>query len=132
MGLITWIRTRRQAWREYARPAHVPILMADGLTLLNQSCLVDLAMDAALAAYTRLHLGFTRIHPFFDGNGRMARLVANLPIVRSGLPPIVVARERRREYIDRLSAYDSTHDQVQAERSLLEEGPELAALQAFF
>lgn len=125
-------QNQRQAWRDYVRPEQVPLLMADWLTLLNQSCLVDLEMDAALAAYTRLHLSFTRIHPFFDGNGRMARLVANLPVIRSGLPPIVIARERRREYIGLLSAYDSAYGQAQAGKPLFEEGVELAALQAFF
>jgi Fic family protein len=125
-------QNNRQAWREYARPEQVPVLMADWLILLNRFCAVDLEMEAALSAYTRLHLGLTRIHPFFDGNGRMARLVANLPVIHSGLPPIVVARERRREYIGLLSAYDSSHGQPQTGKPLLEEGPELKALQKFF
>ncbi len=123
---------QRQAWRDYARPEHVPALMADWLTLLNQSCTINLERDAALAAYTRLHLGFVRVHPFFDGNGRMARLVANVPVIRSGWPPIVVMRERRREYLGLLSAYDSAHDPVRPEQPLIEEGPELEALGEFF
>jgi Fic family protein len=125
-------QNNRQAWHEYACPEQVSALMADWLILLNRFCAVDLEMEAALAAYTRLHLGLTRIHPFFDGNGRMARLVANLPVIRAGLPPIVVARERRREYIGLLSAYDSSHGQPQTGKPLLEEGPALKAVQEFF
>jgi Fic family protein len=60
----------------------------------------------SLAAYSDLHLAFVRIHPFADGNGRMARLVANLPVLKSGLPPILIDRNRRREYLMALSAYD--------------------------
>ncbi|QQS55834.1 MAG: Fic family protein [Candidatus Competibacteraceae bacterium] len=122
----------RQAWREYAQPKHVPALMGDWLASLNQTLTGDLDRDAALTAYTRLHLAFTRIHPFFDGNGRMARLIANLPLLQSGFPPIVVARERRREYIKLLVAYDSAHGQAQLGQPLLEEGSELQTLEGFF
>lgn len=131
-GTYSIDRDQRQVWREYPRPEQIPALMTEWLALLNRQCANDLDREAALVAYTRLHLGFTRIHPFFDGNGRMARLVANLPVIQSGWPPIVVARERRREYIDLLVAYDSVHAQAQAGGSLIEEGSELAALQAFF
>ncbi len=33
----------------------------------------------AVEAYAGLHLDFVTIRPFFDGNGRVARLIANLP-----------------------------------------------------
>jgi Fic family protein len=125
-------KDNRQAWREYARPEQVPALITDWLALLNHTLTGNLEDGTAVAAYTRLHLGFTRIHPFFDGNGRMARLIANLPVILSGLPPIVVAREQRREYIDLLVAYDSIYSQAQTGKPLLEEGPELARLQEFF
>jgi hypothetical protein len=52
-----------------------------------------------LDAYTDLHLGFTAIHPYADGNGRMARLLANLPVIEGGNPPVLVPLERRREYM---------------------------------
>jgi len=38
---------------------------------------------------------FIHIHPFWDGNGRMARLVANIPVIRAGLPPIIIPMEKR-------------------------------------
>lgn len=58
-----------------------------------------------LDAYVRAHTSFVRIHPFFDGNGRLARLLANLPVLFAGYPPIVIPAESRTEYIMSLWTY---------------------------
>lgn len=65
-----------------------------------------------------------RIHPFFDGNGRMARLLANFPVLRSGLPPIIIPKEKRREYIGLLAAYELATGTVAPSTPLLPQ-PEL-------
>jgi Fic family protein len=52
-----------------------------------------------------LHLGFVHIHPFWDGNGRMARLLANIPLLRHGLLPLVIETTRRKATIDTLATY---------------------------
>ena len=54
-----------------------------------------------------LHHRFTQIHPFQDGNGRVARALASLVLVQAGLFPLVVTRDDRVEYIDSLEAADS-------------------------
>jgi Fic family protein len=46
------------------------------------------------------------IHPFWDGNGRLARLLANIPLLKSGLPPLVIPLEERRAYIQLLAEYE--------------------------
>ncbi|MEW6493368.1 MAG: Fic family protein [Cyanobacteriota bacterium] len=46
-----------------------------------------------------LHHRFTQTHPFQDGNGRVARMLASLIFLRSGLFPVVVKRHDRQEYI---------------------------------
>ena len=90
---------------EYAAPTDVPALMKAWLADLNQA--LTHAGDHQMATvYADLHQAFVRIHPFCDGNGRMARLLANLPILRAGLPPIVIPRERRADYIRLLASYD--------------------------
>jgi Fic family protein len=58
-----------------------------------------------LEAYVFAHVAFVRIHPFFDGNGRLARLLANIPVLTAGFPPIVVPSEVRLDYIRELWDY---------------------------
>jgi len=53
------------------------------------------------------HYNFVRIHSFDDGNGRGARLLMNLILMQAALPPIIVANERRRTYLDTLRQADA-------------------------
>ncbi|MBF0389603.1 MAG: Fic family protein [Desulfamplus sp.] len=108
----------RQIFMEYAPPEDVPILMRSWLLLLN-SKLNTICMESALEAYTELHLSFVRIHPFFDGNGRLARLLSNLPVIRSGYPPIVIPKIKRQEYISLLAKYELSVGQPCASQPLL-------------
>lgn len=45
-----------------------------------------------------IHHELVRIHPFLDGNGRVARLITNLYLMQMGHPPIVLKKEERRKY----------------------------------
>jgi fido (protein-threonine AMPylation protein) len=53
-----------------------------------------------------LHHRFTQIHPYQDGNGRVARALASLLFIRAGWFPVVVTREERARYIDALEVAD--------------------------
>ena len=55
---------------------------------------------------TWLHHRFTQIHPFQDGNGRVARAVASLVLIKNGLFPLVVTREDRPAYLEALEKAD--------------------------
>lgn len=59
----------------------------------------------ALAA--QAHHRLVAIHPFLDGNGRTARLVMNLLLMRRGYPPTVILRANRRQYYSVLAQADS-------------------------
>lgn len=54
-----------------------------------------------------LHHRFTQIHPFQDGNGRVARALASLVFLREGLFPLVVRESDRKEYIGALESADA-------------------------
>jgi len=95
----------RQTFIEYAAPRDVSALMTLWLAELNRLSQEKLSEADAIAAYAHLHLGFVHIHPFRDGNGRMARLLSNVPVLRSGHLPVVIAVQSRKRYIDTLADY---------------------------
>lgn len=53
-----------------------------------------------------LHHRFTQIHPFQDGNGRVARAVASLVFLRAGWFPVSIDRDQRAPYIEALENAD--------------------------
>ena len=120
----------KQVIFEYASPADVPVLMTEWFRFFDEHCRDIKTGDRrqALTAYVNLHMTFVRIHPFFDGNGRLARLVANFPVLKAGLPPIIIPREQRKAYIDALSAYHHAVGQIRAGDMLL---PEAGRLELF-
>ena len=105
----------KAVWMEYASPEDVPALMARWLHFFNEQ---RVTRENAPSIYTRLHIPFVHIHPFADGNGRLARLISNLPLLRAGLPPIIIPKEWRQEYITLLAEH-------QREQGTLVSGSEL-------
>ena len=48
------------------------------------------------------HTWFVHVHPFIDGNGRVARLLMNLVLMRFGVPIAIITREDRMRYYESL------------------------------
>ena len=82
-------------WRAFPSPAAVPALMGDFAAWLAA------APDTAAAAFAA-HRRLVEIHPFNDGNGRTARLLMNLILLRGGYPPVAVRPEDRPAYLHAL------------------------------
>jgi len=95
----------RQTFIEYAAPRDVPALMTQWLAELDRLSQGGLSEVDAIAAYAHLHLGFVHIHPFRDGNGRMARLLCNVPLLCAGHLPVVIDVQDRKRYSDTLADY---------------------------
>ncbi len=56
------------------------------------------------------HYRFVRIHPFDDGNGRMARLLMNLILIKHGYSVALIRQQDRARYIDEIERVDKTED----------------------
>jgi Fic family protein len=54
-----------------------------------------------------LHHRFVEIHPFSDGNGRVARLLTNMYLIARDYPPVVLKKEDRGKYYKFLKAADA-------------------------
>lgn len=89
---------------EYCPPEQVASEM-DRLVELHKEHLDEGVAPDVEAAW--LHHRFAQIHPFQDGNGRVARAIASLVLIRAGWFPLVVTRDDRSRYIDALEAADS-------------------------
>lgn len=76
----------------FPSPAEIPGLMGDFSIWLGA---VANTPDTAFTAHRRL----VDIHPFNDGNGRTARLLMNLVLIRGGYPPVSVRPVDRPSYI---------------------------------
>jgi Fic family protein len=58
-------------------------------------------IDVLLLAF-EIHFRFVSIHPFADGNGRVARLLMNYILSYYDLPMLIVSKSDRLKYIDTL------------------------------
>ena len=57
-----------------------------------------------------VHAELVKIHPFVDGNGRTARLIMNLELMKSGYPIVIIELEDKRRYCEILDIGCVTSD----------------------
>lgn len=107
-GTYLLLADNSSVYHAYSKPFDVPELMV-GLAEYIESCKPN-SMDEAITMYATAHLIFGQIHPFWDGNGRIARLIANLVLLRAGFAPLVIPATRRFDYISILSKYSAKHE----------------------
>lgn len=88
---------------EYAEPEDTPRLMTE---LMDWYCTESAALPPITIA-AEMHYRFIRIHPFGDGNGRVARLLVNYILMRHGFPPIVVESATKDKYLAALERADA-------------------------
>lgn len=95
--------------RSFPSPAELPALMGDFASWLSGAS--DMP-ETAFAAHWRL----VQIHPFNDGNGRTARLLMNLILIRGSYPPIAVRPDDRPAYIEALQKTQVAFDPLLHQR----------------
>lgn len=89
---------------EYASPEETPVLMNDLVDWYNQAEIEGKLSPIDLAIL--FHYRYIRIHPFEDGNGRIARLMVNYILSRHGYPMIVVRSRLKQAYLEALHQAD--------------------------
>jgi Fic family protein len=97
----------------FPSPVEVPALMGDFSRWLGSA---PDTPETAFAAHYRL----AEIHPFDDGNGRTARLLMNLILIRAGYPPVAVRPEDRPAYIAALQDAQAGRGLLSFDRLLYE------------
>jgi len=111
------------ATHEYCPPVHVEAEMENLLRWLSTYGAEDPIIVAAW-----LHHRFTQIHPYQDGNGRVARSLTTLVLMRTDLLPLVIDRDLRVAYIAALE--DADNGDLSALASLFARLQRAAILQA--
>ena len=53
------------------------------------------------------HCNFERLHPFFDGNGRVGRLLLNFILLKNNYPLIIIQNKNKRRYYNALRRADN-------------------------
>jgi Fic family protein len=89
---------------EYASPEETPALMSDLVDWYNRAEQAGELSPVELAAL--FHYRYIRIHPFEDGNGRIARLLVNYILARHGWPMIVIRNRNKSQYLEALHQSD--------------------------
>jgi Fic family protein len=88
---------------EYCPPEHVDSEMDQLLRMHGEHEARGIRPEVEAAW---LHHRFAQIHPFADGNGRVARAIASLVFIRAGWFPLIVKRDDHARYIEALEKAD--------------------------
>lgn len=99
------------AGTNYRYPPHYLLsqLMRDFAIWLNSESALRLH---PVEYATMAHYRFVSIHPFRDGNGRTARLLMNLLLIRAGYPIVVIDNQIRNDYINALTYGQQNQDDL--------------------
>jgi Fic family protein len=105
-----FVRTKSGEIHQYISPQDVPAKMASLVEWHRQQ---DAKNDLHPLLHAALfHHQFASIHPFDDGNGRMARILMNLILMRAGFPPVVIKLPNREPYIAALRRADAGENEA--------------------
>ena len=89
---------------DYASPEETSALMGDLVEWYrNEEQCGKLKIEELVALF---HYRYIRIHPFEDGNGRIARLLVNYILLRHNYPMLVIRSDDRSNYLKSLRQCD--------------------------
>jgi Fic family protein len=88
----------------YSLPEETPALMNDLMEFYKVHSKSSETHPVWLAAI--FHYKFVLIHPFDDGNGRVARLLMNFILLKNDLPPVIIKSDDKKGYLTALNKAD--------------------------
>ncbi len=90
---------------QFALPQETPAKMGELMKWLREETSKQELHPIAIA--TVFHHEFVSIHPFDDGNGRMARILMNILLMQNKYPPAIIKIEERDAYFLALARADN-------------------------
>ncbi|MEA3354868.1 MAG: Fic family protein [Patescibacteria group bacterium] len=112
------VRKKIEAGKYKTQPNHV-LTLSGKVHYYTEPIKVQFEMDQLMNWYknkgqglevveraTIFHYKLVKIHPFDDGNGRLARILMNLILIKDGFLPAVIKNDKRREYLKALESAD--------------------------
>lgn len=96
------VRLRDGSIHEYASPEETPAKMNDLMNWYKEN--ENIMSAPQLAA--EFHYRFVCIHPFDDGNGRVARLLMNYILLKNQYPMVIIKSEDKENYLTALQKAD--------------------------
>lgn len=93
--------------RYFTPPEQVKQELSDLLDWYREQ---EQAKEHPVIVAATFHYRMVRIHPFDDGNGRMARLLMNMILMKHGYTVALIRRKNRDEYIRELEQVDREDD----------------------
>jgi hypothetical protein len=94
-------------------PEKLPRLMRQYEDLVNG------VAESPIVRAILAHLEFVTVHPYADGNGRLARLLMNVALMGEGLPWVTIRNDDRAQYFAALHAAQVESDPLPFTRFIL-------------
>ena len=123
----------KKEFHPYPQPKDIKYLINIWFQEFQDISKQSLTFEGTVRKYTRCHIGFTSIHPFFDGNGRISRLLSNIYMLKNGFLPIIIDNKRRDKYIELLIKYNLSVSELNStSKELINENEHFEELHNFF
>ncbi len=101
------VRTSTGEIYYFTPPEQVKAAMSDLIDWYRE---MESTEEHPIVIAATFHYRFVRIHPFDDGNGRMARLLMNMILIRHGYTVALIRLESRDDYLNHLERADRSED----------------------
>ena len=88
----------------YASPEETPAMMYELVNWLSEE--IEKSELSPVELATLLHYRYIRIHPFEDGNGRVARLLVTYVLECYGYPMLIIKSKDKEQYLNALNLAD--------------------------